>query len=430
MIKETVKKFICENSLLEQGDSVIVGFSGGADSVCLLQLLHSISKELGITVSAAHLHHGIRGKEADRDAEFAKAFCNKFNIPFYIEYKNIPELAKNTGVSEEEAGRNARYEFFYKLKEQTGAVKIATAHNKNDNAETILHHIIRGSGTDGIVGIPVKRDCVIRPVLFLLREEIEKYCKENNLEFITDSSNLKNDYTRNKIRLELMEHLKEFNPNIVSALCLLGENVTADKEYIEKETQESVAGVVDEDSYGLFININKLKKLHPALQRRVIISTMKRANISPEHKHILMITDLLSKGVTGKTVDLPGSSAEISYEKLYFKTDIPKEEIFLYEIKNGENFINGFKIICENPDNHKIILRNRVDGDKILVNNMHKKVKKILIDKKIPLHIRNKNGVITVDGEPAAVPGIVQGDILKRFNIKINCGGFANDKRY
>lgn len=424
MIKEQVKKYICENSLLEKGDSVIVAFSGGADSVCLLHLLYSLKDELDIKVSAAHLHHGIRGEEADRDAKFAKSFCEKYKIPFYIEHKNIPELAKKYGISEEEAGRDARYAFLKSLDFD----KIATAHNKNDNAETVLHHIIRGSGLDGLAGIPVKRGNIVRPVLFLERKEIENYCKENNLDFVTDSTNLKEDYTRNKIRLGLIETLKKFNPDIISALCRLAENTVTDKSFIDGELDKIKNIITGEDEYGLFVDMEKLKTVHTSLKKRIAVLVSKQADISLEHKHIVMLLEMIDRGETGKIVNLPGGYAQTSYGKLYFKSGFPEKLNFLYELKNGENFVNGINIICENPENKKVILRSRQDGDKILVGGMHKKVKKLLIDKKIPIHKRNNIGVITVDGEIAAIPGIIAGDVLEKHNIRIYCEGCANDK--
>ena len=204
----------------------------------------------------------------------------------------------------------------------------------------------------------------------------------------------------------------------------------ADKSFIETELDKIRNNITGEDEYGLFVDMEMLKTVHLSLQKRIIIDVSKQVGISLEHKHIEMLLELANGGETGKTVDLPGGYAGTSYGKIYFKSGIPEKINFSYELKNGENFVNGFHIICENPNNHTIVLRSRQDGDKILAGGMHKKVKKILIDKKVPVYKRNSIGVITVDGEVAAIPGIIMGDVLKSNDIKIYCGGFANDNRY
>ena len=175
MILNRIKKFIETNELLKNGDKVLVGLSGGADSVCLTHALHSLSKQLGIEVYTAHVNHGIRGEEAERDEDFANSFSIKLGIHCFTAKLNIPEAAKQKGISEETAGRIARYEFFDKTARDNGITKIATAHNKNDNAETLLMNFMRGSTVKGLSGIPVRRGNIVRPVLCLTRAEIEEY---------------------------------------------------------------------------------------------------------------------------------------------------------------------------------------------------------------------------------------------------------------
>ena len=186
--KDLVLTFIKENNLINSGDTVICGLSGGADSCAMVHLLHSLKNQLGFSVICAHLNHMIRGEEAERDQTFAEAFAKALSLPFYSMRQDVPLMAKELGISVEEAGRKARYEFFRSLKKDS-SYKIATAHNKNDNAETVLMHIVRGCGINGLSGIPVCRKDIIRPVLNLSRKEIEDYCRENNICFITDSSN-------------------------------------------------------------------------------------------------------------------------------------------------------------------------------------------------------------------------------------------------
>ena len=191
-IKETITRY----NMLQENDVVAVAVSGGADSIALLHTLHSLKHELGITVVACHVNHNLRGEESIRDAQFVEDFCsiNKIPVTFYsIEVK----VDKHESV--EERARKMRYECFDKLCNELNA-KLATAHTASDNAETVFLNILRGTGTKGLCGIPPVRDNIIRPLLRCTREEIENYCKENSLSFVTDSSNLSDDYTRNKIK--------------------------------------------------------------------------------------------------------------------------------------------------------------------------------------------------------------------------------------
>ena len=168
-----VLNFVNENRLFEYGDKVILGVSGGADSVCMLHMLCGLKEQLGITLQVVHVNHGIRGEEAHRDEIFVKELCKKLDVPCKVYHLDIPAMAKKKKMSEEEAGRQARYEIFENLATETGAQKIAVAHNLNDNSETVLFHLFRGSGLKGLMGIPVKRDKIVRPILCLSRQEIE-----------------------------------------------------------------------------------------------------------------------------------------------------------------------------------------------------------------------------------------------------------------
>ena len=222
-------------NMLEKGGTVVVGLSGGADSVCLTHALWSIKDELDLTLVAAHVNHGIRGGEAQRDEDFCKAFCEKYGIEFKVLKADIPALSQQQGLGEEECGRKVRYEFFSSLAGENG--KIATAHNLNDNAETLLFNLTRGTALKGAGGIPPVRDNIIRPLILTPREEIERYCADNSLSFITDSTNLKNEYTRNKIRNIIIPQLKEINSDAVSALAGFCEYAREDSVFLESLEQ-------------------------------------------------------------------------------------------------------------------------------------------------------------------------------------------------
>ena len=209
MVKK-VRAFIEENRLLGRGDTVIVALSGGADSVTLFHILLSLRDEYELNLRAAHLNHGIRGEEAQRDEEFVSALCEERGVPLDVRHADIPTLAKKSGKSEELCGREERYRFFDELSARYGA-KIATAHNRDDHAETVLWNLIRGAGIGGLGGIPAKRGAIIRPLLCCPRAEIEAYCTANSLRYVTDSTNLEPLYTRNVIRLQLMPLLRSLN---------------------------------------------------------------------------------------------------------------------------------------------------------------------------------------------------------------------------
>ena len=198
-MKDKVVRALQQYSMLNQGDSVIVALSGGADSVALLNVICSFKEKYNLKIYAAHLNHGIRGEEAERDENFCKILCDKLNIELFTKRINIRQLAKVQKISEELCGRNERYSFFENLSRRLNA-KIATAHTASDNAETVLFNLARGSSLGGISGILPVRDNIIRPLIYVTRAEVEQYCKENNLDYVTDSTNLTDDYTRNHIR--------------------------------------------------------------------------------------------------------------------------------------------------------------------------------------------------------------------------------------
>ena len=229
-----ILKTISEFNMFGRGDRVLAAVSGGADSVCMLHMLCALKKNLGFELACAHLNHGLRGEAAEADARFVEELCKKLGVTFYVKCVDVAELAKDCKLSTEEAGRKARYDFFNELKEAHGFTRIATAHNKNDNAETVLMRIIRGSGLDGLSGIPyVREDNVVRPLLDVSRQEIEEYCKKYNLEYRTDTTNLENDYTRNKVRNLLIPYIeKEFNSGIIDSLNRLSKNASQDSQFV------------------------------------------------------------------------------------------------------------------------------------------------------------------------------------------------------
>ncbi|MBR2876507.1 MAG: tRNA lysidine(34) synthetase TilS, partial [Clostridia bacterium] len=239
IINKKAKKAIEKYGMLKNGSKIIVGLSGGADSVCLLHFLHSVKDEYNLTICAAHVNHGIRGEEAVSDSEFAREMANSLNIEFKLSEVDCIEEAELHNETVEEAGRRLRYEFFDSLRTQESDV-IATAHNCNDNAETVIFNVSRGSALNGAKGIPPKRDDrIIRPLIFCTRAEIEGYCEENNLSYVTDSTNLSDDYTRNRIRHIIIPELEKINPQAVTAFSRFTEGVRSDCDYLDSVALEA-----------------------------------------------------------------------------------------------------------------------------------------------------------------------------------------------
>ena len=201
---DKVITYIEENELIQKKDRIVVGVSGGADSVCLFSVLLELQKKYELELFVVHVHHGIRGEEADKDEQFVENLAKKHQIPYYCFWKNIPVLSKKRGLTEEEAGRIVRYEAFYEVLKKVNATKIAVAHNQNDCAETVLFQLFRGSGLKGMCGIFPKRDEIIRPLLGVDRKAIEAYLMQKGQAYCTDRTNLEEEYTRNKIRLSIL----------------------------------------------------------------------------------------------------------------------------------------------------------------------------------------------------------------------------------
>ncbi len=246
--------------MFRKGDKVCVALSGGADSVALLHVLLSLKDELSISVSAAHLNHCLRGAESDRDEQFVCELCRDLDVELMLGREDVARISSMRGESIELTARNLRYDFL----ERSKADKIATAHTATDNAETVLLNMTRGTALRGLCGIPAVRDCFVRPLIYCSRDDIEKYCKENSLSFVTDSSNLTDDYTRNRIRHNVTPVLKEVNPSFDSVVGRMCESLSVDDDYFESEVARLYAECVTEN--GLSVP----KGLHRALCVRLI----------------------------------------------------------------------------------------------------------------------------------------------------------------
>jgi len=324
-MKEKVLKTIKRYNLIENGDKIVIGVSGGPDSIALLNVLLEIKEEekIDFDIVVCHVNHLIR-KEAIKDEEYVLEFCKKHNIECFVKKIKIEEIAKKEKIGTEEAGRIARYEFFNEILIKTSSNKIATAHTANDNAETVLMNIIRGSGTLGLKGIEAKRENLIRPLIECGRDEIEQYCKERKLNPRIDKTNFENIYTRNKIRNMLIPYIKEnFNPNIIEGLNRLSDLSKQENEYLEKETKEIFEKVLIEKKKGEIILDLKLFNLQEiVIKNRLVLYTINilfgtRSGI--EKKHIEDIIKLCSNNIGNKFL-IPNKKVKIlvKNKKIFF----------------------------------------------------------------------------------------------------------------
>ena len=263
---------------LKGAKTVAVALSGGADSVALLNLLSELKEEYGFTLLAAHFNHKLRGEEAERDERFVKELCKKQGVKLICGEGNVSEFANREKISTELAARQLRYEFLDKLETDL----VATAHTASDNLETVIFNLARGSGIGGLCGIPVKRGKYIRPLLFCTRKQIEDYCGQNGLDFVTDSTNLSDDYTRNRIRHKIVPLLKEINPSVEKSVTNTSLELTFDRDYLDKTAEEEYKKIITDKG----LDVKNLGTLHPSLSGRVLrLFCLYKTGITPDYKH-------------------------------------------------------------------------------------------------------------------------------------------------
>ena len=295
MLEDKVKKYIKENHLIESGETIVAGVSGGPDSICMLTILEKLREELHFKIVVAHINHGIR-ESALADEEYVKKICEQKEIPIYIKKENIKDIAQKEKIGIEEAGRMIRYSFFEEIMKKINGQKIATAHNLNDQAETILMNLFRGSGINGLKGIEKNRNGkYIRPLINCSRKEIEEYCEKNNLKPRIDETNQENIYTRNKIRNICIPYIeKEFNPNIIKTLARLSDIVTEETNYmdavIEKEYENLM---IKEEKKEIILDLKKFNLLELVIKRRILLYTINRLMSSTLGIEKINIDDLI-----------------------------------------------------------------------------------------------------------------------------------------
>lgn len=415
-----VEKALSRFCMIVPEDRVLVALSGGGDSVALLYCLLELSKKRDFSLACAHLHHGIRGAEADRDEAFCRELCEKEGLFLAVEHRDIPRLAKERGISQELCGREERYAFFERVCEEYDLTKIATAHHLGDNAETNLLHLIRGTGLEGLRGIEPCRGRIIRPLLLVSKEEIEAFLEERKLSFREDSSNLSDAYTRNKIRSRVIPVLKELNPSFEEGIFRMNELILAENDYLEKCAKEAYEKMAKEGKSRVVLPLAPFLECHPAIRRRVLqLAFLRVTGQKPESGRALDIEKLALRGRPSKGLILGNAEAKIEYEKLIITKkkgeNITEPYAFPLQIggENTEILHLGYRIFAEILEKEEfsapkiqkkfksclfnydkiydtVISRNRKTGDAYepLGGAGRRTVKKMMIDEKIPRGLR------------------------------------------
>lgn len=324
MLEEEVLNTIKKYNMINEGDKIVIGVSGGPDSITLLNVLNKFKEKLNIKIYVAHINHMIRA-EADEETEYVKEFCNRLDVEFFCKKIDAQEEAKKLKIGTEEAGRNIRYAFFEEVAKKVGANKIATAHNSNDNAETVLMNIMRGTSISGLAGIEKIRDGkYIRPLIRCSRKTIEEYCKQNNLQPKFDKSNLENIYTRNKIRNLLIPYIqKEFNPNIIDTINRLSDIAISEEQFINKIVENEYKKLlINANKNEIILDMKKFNMLDYVIKAKLILYTIKKVSgISSgvEKIHIDDIIKLCNNNIGNKfLIPKKGIKIYVKKGKIFF----------------------------------------------------------------------------------------------------------------
>ena len=434
-VKATVEKY----RMLQDGDRVIMGVSGGVDSVVLLHVLMALRDKYDLSLIIAHLDHSIRGKESRRDADFVRDLAKGLGLHFETAAADVPALARRRRISLQEVAREARYGFYEEVRKKHNGQKVALGQTADDQAETILIRVIRGAGLRGLKGIPpVRGGIYIRPLIETSREEVERFAGKERLSFITDSSNIKDIYLRNKVRHDLIPHMeREYNPSIRVGLTRMASILSREDDYLDRKAEEIMTGLIKGDGQELSIDIPRLKVFHEAMCFRVIQKMLaivlggdlRRINTA----HLDAIFRLLAHQASNKVLCLPDRVyAEKHYTELFIRRGRPPA-IFPFEyivdvpgvtvledlgkrlVTRIERAKRGWpkdidaKVAYLDDDKlvYPLNLRSFEEGDRFVPLGMkgHKKLKDFFIDAKVPRALRRRIPLLVSGGTIVWVVG-------------------------
>ena len=400
--EKKVSDAIRRYDMLNNGDCVIAAVSGGADSMAMLTVFNTLSRITPFNLKVAHVNHGIRGPEADHDEDFVRAYCENLGIPFIVAHYNVPEIALKTGESIEECGRRLRYAFF---SETDPKAKIATAHNLNDCEETFLLNLARGSSLHGLTGIPPVRGNIIRPIIECTRTEIESYLSAKNVSYVTDSTNLSDEYSRNRIRHNVIPVLKSLNPDFDSAFLNCTRSIRSDDSELERQARAVLETARTSNGF----TADKILSLPEAIRNRALISIFKHYGCrEPENRHISIFYE------TG-SVNLPGNITIGIYRGQIIKqSDSVLSGTVTLEKASPEE-LHGLTVrelsqrgYADKSVMDSVVIRRRMPGDRFLPagSSFSRSLKNMFSENNVPACRRSNALIIEKDGRILFAEGI------------------------
>lgn len=407
-VLKTVKKY----NMLSKGDRVLIGVSGGADSIALLEFFVSVKEKYDLDICVAHIEHGIRGEDSVNDAEFVKNYCKKLGVNFYLKTIDAPNLAKKAKMGVEEYSRMARYDFFNTIE----CDKIATAHNLTDNIETLLFRLARGTGLKGACSIPAVRGKIIRPFIEVSSGEIRKWCNDNNIPYRVDCTNSDSAYSRNLIRLEILPLFEKLNANYQDNIENFISDVNEDYAFIDDYVKSIYPKIVKNNE----IDLPKLNELDLSIKKRILIMFFDENGYSLNRIHLQSVIDItLKSGKTQIKENVFAISAKGKIRLAKFN-DLNKKDEFVTKILNIDEFKDkniDFYCDCDKIVGN-IIIRAKQAGDRIKPagRNVSKTLKKLFNESAYPIEKRDKKIVVCDDFGIVGVIGLCADE-----RVKVDC---------
>lgn len=464
--RSRVERFIEEESLLEEGDGVVVAVSGGPDSVALLHLLFVLAERHSWRLSVAHVNHGFRGEESDAEAEFVRELAASLKLPFYLKELDMPGYLASTKANGQSAARALRYAFLREAAIDAGARRIALAHHADDQAETVLMRLLRGTGPSGLAGIPLRRMEpegleLVRPLLRMYKAELIRYCEQHGLTFRIDSSNLQTKYFRNQIRLEILPYLSRYRERLPEALNRLALLAAEEDDLLTRQTKALFEEYMNAESGSVAWSAQWFGGVHVALQRRLIKLILSYLALDPEsidYDQIEQLRKAILQPKAGSVrLDIDSRlTLRREYDRVVIHRMVLPPAPYAYDVSEGQSelFIpeTGARMVFRwlepqepMPRNlgvreavfdamdmsFPLTVRSRRSGDRMspLGLNGSKKVKDIFIDAKIPPYLRERTPVVTdAEGHILWLPGVrrsalalVREDTRRKLHIEWQC---------